>query len=83
MLAGRFNPVGGYLRAWNHDCVEPNEDCTGWIIVDSMMNIPLLYWASEVTKDPRFAHIATAHADTVRRTCAGGWLMRHIACLDL
>lgn len=83
VLAGRFNPVGGYLRAWNHDCVEPNEDCTGWIIVDSMMNIPLLYWASEVTKDPRFAHIATAHADTVRRT-----LVRedgscgHIACLD-
>lgn len=83
VLAGRFNPVGQYLRAWNPDCVEPDEDCTGWIIVDSMMNIPLLYWASEEVKDPRFAHIATAHADTVRRT-----LVRedgscgHIACLN-
>lgn len=58
-------------------------DSTGWIIVDSMMNIPLLYWASDETKDPRFAHIATAHADTIRRT-----LVRedgscgHIACLN-
>lgn len=83
VLASRFNPTGQYLRAWNPDCVEPDEDCTGWIIVDSMMNIPLLYWASKELKDPRFAHIATAHADTVRRT-----LVRedgscgHIACLN-
>lgn len=30
-----------------------------------MFNIPLLYWASEETKDPRFAGIAVRHADTV------------------
>ena len=30
-----------------------------------MMNLPLLYWASEQTKDPRFYHIAVRHADTV------------------
>lgn len=83
VLAGRFNPVGQYLRAWNPNCVEPGQDCTGWIIVDSMMNIPLLYWASEELQDPRFANIAQAHADTVRRT-----LVRedgscgHIACLN-
>lgn len=29
------------------------------------MNIPILYWASEVTQDPRFAYIAKDHADTV------------------
>lgn len=28
------------------------------------MNLPLLYWVSEQTKDPRFAQIAKAHADT-------------------
>ena len=83
ILAGRFNPTGQYIRAWNPESVEPGEDCTGWIIVDSMMNIPLLYWASEELHDPRFAHIAQAHADTVRRT-----LVRedgscgHIACID-
>ncbi|MDO5416207.1 MAG: glycoside hydrolase family 88 protein, partial [Lachnospiraceae bacterium] len=33
-------------------------------IIDCMMNLPLLYWAYEETKDPRFYQIATAHADT-------------------
>lgn len=68
ILAGRFNPAGNYIRAWNPECVEEGEDCTAWIIVDSMMNIPLLYWASEELKDPRFYYIAKAHADTVKRT---------------
>lgn len=83
ILAGRYNPAGRFIRAWNPDCVEKGQDCTGWIIVDSMMNIPLLYWASKETKDPRYFYIAQNHADTVRRT-----LVRedgscgHIACLD-
>ena len=42
-------------------------DVSGWMIVDCMMNIPLLYWASEETKDPRFAHIALKHAKTAQR----------------
>lgn len=68
VLAGRFNPQGRYIRAWNRESVQEGENCTGWIIVDSMMNIPLLYWASQETKDPRFYYIAKAHADTVKRT---------------
>jgi unsaturated chondroitin disaccharide hydrolase len=32
-----------------------------------MFNIPLLYWATEETKDPRFMHIAKMHADTVMK----------------
>ncbi len=68
ILAGRFNPAGNYIRAWNPECVEVGQDCTGWIIVDSMMNIPLLYWASKELKDPRFYYIAKSHADTVKRT---------------
>lgn len=83
VLAGRYNPKGGYIRAWNRECVEEGQNCTGWIIVDSMMNIPLLYWASQELKDPRFYYIAKNHADTVKRT-----LVRedgscgHIACLN-
>lgn len=63
LLAGRFNPVG-YIRAWN-DIPGQDSDTRGWVIIDSMFNIPLLYWASEETKDPRFAGIAVRHADTV------------------
>lgn len=58
LLAGRFNMKGQFIRAWNLDK-------QGWMIIDSMMNIPLLYWASKETKDPRFAMVANAHADTV------------------
>ncbi|MDD5973872.1 MAG: hypothetical protein PUC01_09185 [Spirochaetales bacterium] len=30
-----------------------------------MLNILILYWATKVTNDPRFAHIAERHATTV------------------
>ncbi len=46
MLAGRFNPHG-FIRAWNA------KGCEGWAIIDCMMNLPLLYWASMQTGDPR------------------------------
>ncbi len=62
LLAGRFNPVGNFIRAWN----DLEEDTRGWAIIDCMFNLSLLYWASEETKDPRFRQIATLHADTVR-----------------
>ena len=62
LLAGRFNPVGNFIRAWN----DLEQDTRGWAIIDCLFNLSLLYWASEETKDPRFRHIATLHADTVR-----------------
>ncbi len=65
LLAGRFNPAG-FIRAWN-DIPGQNSDTRGWAIIDCMFNIPLLYWASEETHDPRFGKIAQIHADTVAR----------------
>jgi unsaturated chondroitin disaccharide hydrolase len=65
LLAGRFNPVGGFIRAWND---LEGLDTRGWAIIDCMLNLPLLYWASDETGDPRFRQIATAHAETVMRT---------------
>lgn len=60
LLMGRFNPVG-YIRAWNH----PSQ--CGYAIIDCMMNLSLLFWASRVTGDPRFAKVAVIHADTTVR----------------
>ncbi|MFC4778696.1 glycoside hydrolase family 88 protein [Paenibacillus sp. GCM10023252] len=57
VLSARANISGGYIRAWN------GEDNAGWAIIDCMMNIPLLFWASEQSKDARFTHIGTMHAD--------------------
>ena len=63
-LAGRFNPVGKYIKAWNDS---GDGSRAGWAIIDCMMNIPLLYWAHEVTSDPKYMHIATMHADTAMK----------------
>lgn len=58
LLAGRYNPRGRFIRSWNRDRA-------GWVIIDSMLNIPLLYWARDVLDDPRFEYVAEDHADTV------------------
>lgn len=63
LLAGRFNTVGRFLRAWN-DGTQGDADVRGYMIIDSLMNLPLLFWASEETNDPRFKQIAVSHADT-------------------
>ena len=64
LLAGRFNPAGRFIRAWND---LENEDTRGWAIIDCMFNLSLLYWAAEESGDPRFRHIAMMHADTVMK----------------
>lgn len=68
LLAGRYNPAGKYIRAWNEGTgIAPNESKAGYAIIDCMMNLPLLYWAGYETGDPRFFHIAKAHAETVMK----------------
>ena len=64
-LAGRFNTEGRFIRAWND---RSEGDSRGWAIIDSMMNLPLLYWATLELNDPRFKHIAMKHANTVMKT---------------
>lgn len=64
-LSGRFNLNGNFIRAWND--WGDDRDTTGWAIIDCMMNLPLLYWASAELKDPRFKAIAVAHADTAMK----------------
>ena len=81
LLAGRFNEAGGFLRAWE---TSPwAADVSGWMIVDCMMNLSLLFWAGEETGEVRYKEIATRHAHTARR-----YLLRadgscaHIAAFD-
>ncbi len=71
ILAGRYNCAGKYIRAWN-DWTEDNREHRGWAIIDCMMNLPLLYWASEVIEDPRFEQIARNHADTAMKAFVRG-----------
>ncbi|CAI6059839.1 glycoside hydrolase family 88 protein [Cohnella sp. JJ-181] len=64
LLAGRYNPAGRFIRAWPD---WGGEEHSGWAIIDCMMNLPLLYWASREIGDPRYRLIAEMHADTVLR----------------
>ena len=60
-LFSRYVLNGGFIRAWNNQW--QNNDITNWSIIDCMMNLPTLYWASKVIGDDRFKQIAMAHAD--------------------
>ena len=48
-LASRFVLGGNYIRAWNDASSKgwPQRPVTNWTIIDCMMNLPILYWASE------------------------------------
>jgi unsaturated chondroitin disaccharide hydrolase len=63
LLLGRFNSSGNYIRAWNP--WYEGEDNSGWAIIDCLMNLPLLFWASKVTGDSRFSNAAKKHGETV------------------
>lgn len=79
-MAGRFNPMGRFIRAWNDD---GDGSKAGWAIIDCMMNLPLLYWAYEETKDPRYLQIATMHADTAQKYfIRGDGSSNHIVAFD-
>ena len=57
-LITRFNPTVGCIRSWDHG---------KWqfpVIIDNMMNLELLFWASKVSGDPVFHDIAVTHANT-------------------
>ncbi|MFB9769230.1 glycoside hydrolase family 88 protein [Lactiplantibacillus modestisalitolerans] len=77
LLAGRYNPAGHYLVAWN------GAEQQGQVIVDCFMNLGLLYWATQETGNQRFAQIANAHAQTATRALlrADG-SSNHIAVFD-
>ena len=64
-LMSRFVLSGGFIRAWNQPW--QGGDVTNWTIIDCMMNLPILYWASEQLDDTRFKKIAIRHADMTMR----------------
>lgn len=57
-LATRFNPVVGCIRSWN----SAPEDFL--VIIDNMMNLKLLFWATRNSGDSSFYHKAITHANS-------------------
>jgi unsaturated chondroitin disaccharide hydrolase len=57
-LITRFNETVGCLRSWDH-----NTDKWDFpVIIDNMMNLELLFWASRATGDSVYYDIAVSHA---------------------
>ncbi len=63
-LISRFHPKGEYIQAWG---VMNSPEEGGRMIVDCLMNLPLLFWASSETGDPKYAAVASKHAATTLR----------------
>lgn len=61
-LLKRFEIKGNYLDAWGRMDDDTRE---GRAIVDSMINISLLFWAWKETGHTIYRDVAKAHADTV------------------
>lgn len=61
VLSERYNEKGRYIQAWGE--VGEGTPCVK-IIVDTMLNLPLLFWAGQEGGDKRYTDIATAHAHT-------------------
>lgn len=57
-LMTRYHEEGGYIQAWGNVGEQLR------LIVDCMNNIPLLYWASEITGDAKYHNAAKIHART-------------------
>lgn len=61
-LASRFNPKVGTLKSWSNT-MHPR-----WkqhiTIIDNMLNLELLFWASKNGGDSKFYDIAVKHAET-------------------
>jgi unsaturated chondroitin disaccharide hydrolase len=57
-LSTRFNPKVGCIKSWDS---KPSDFL---VIIDNMMNLELLFWATRETGDSRFYKIAVTHANT-------------------
>ena len=59
-LKSRFHEKGQFLQAWGAMDNLKNYR----LIIDCLLNLPLLYWATEETGQPEYAKKARAHLDT-------------------
>lgn len=67
-LCTRFNEKTKCIESWNYRKAWNGKD--EWffpVIIDNMMNLELLYFATKVTGDDKYARIANTHAETTAR----------------
>jgi len=62
-LSTRFRPATGVIRSWDH-----SQDKWSYpVIIDNMLNLELLFFATRITGDSSFYKIAVSHAKTTQK----------------
>ena len=61
VLASRFQKKGGFIQAWG----KLGDEKEYRLIIDSLLNLPLLYTAYDITNDKSYVDIAESHYDKV------------------
>ncbi|MGO4372280.1 glycoside hydrolase family 88 protein, partial [Paenibacillus sp. MCAF20] len=69
LLMTRWREQGQYIQAWGAEG-DPIEG--GRVIIDCLLNLPLLYWAFEQTGDTKYRRVAELHAEKSRRYLVRG-----------
>ena len=59
-LITRYHPIGEFIQAWGPMDAPENYR----LIIDCLLNLPLLYWASEETGETKYREIAEKHIHT-------------------
>ena len=84
-LSTRFREVPGVIQSWDADRGWQGE--RGWqcpVIIDNMMNLELLFKASEFSGDNTFYNIAVSHADrTMQEHFREDYSCYHVVDYDL
>jgi unsaturated chondroitin disaccharide hydrolase len=62
-LMKRFHKKGQFLQAWGN----LGDDDNYRLIIDCLLNVPLLFWATEVTGDTSYKEVAEAHIKTAMK----------------
>lgn len=60
-LLTRSDPRVGAIRSWGR---HPDDESPYIVIIDNMMNLELLFWATKQSGDSTFFQVAVSHADT-------------------
>jgi len=63
-LMARFQKLGSFIQAWGK-YGDPKEYR---LIIDSLINLPLLFKATEISGDARYSAVATKHYHTLLKT---------------
>ena len=64
-LMTRYSEKGKFIQAWG----DVGDPASYRLIIDCLLNIPLLYWATEMTGDPKYAEAAYNHFQTAVEVC--------------